>query len=246
MIVESSRSKHTVTGSGSGPGATGPRGSQAGEDSAATPVVRVLVADDHPIVRSGIVALLAAHPAIDVVGEAGDGQTAVDLAIELRPDVVLMDLQMPRLTGAEATERILRHDPTRRVLVLTTFETDDQILAAISAGASGYLLKAAPEDEIVTGILSAARGDTVLAPSIAASLVASMRRDSTPAPRLSPRETSVLQLVAAGRSNPEIARELFIGEATVKTHLLHVFEKLGVSDRTRAVTLALELGLLPR
>lgn len=221
-------------------------GTQAAAGPANPSPVRVLVADDHPIVRSGIVALLSAHPLIDVVGEAGDGQTAVDLAADLRPDVVLMDLQMPRLTGAEATERILRHDASLRVLVLTTFESDDEILAAISAGASGYLLKAAPEDEIVAGILSAARGDTVLAPSIAASLVASMRRDSTPAPRLSPRETTVLQLVAAGRSNPEIARELFIGEATVKTHLLHVFDKLGVSDRTRAVTLALELGILPR
>jgi DNA-binding NarL/FixJ family response regulator len=207
--------------------------------------VRVLVADDHPIVRSGIVALLADDERVHVAGEAADGEEAVRLAEELRPDVVLMDLQMPNLDGVGATERIVSGGSGARVLVLTTYESDSLILDAITAGASGYLLKAAPREEILTGILSVAAGDTVLAPSIAATLVGRVRRDSRPPARLSTREQEVLTLVAAGHSNPEIARELFIGEATVKTHLLHVFEKLEVSDRTRAVTRALELGLLP-
>lgn len=205
-------------------------------------MIRVIVADDHPIVRSGIVGLLALDEGLEVVGEASDGAEAVALAASLRPDVVLMDLRMPKLTGAEATARIAESLPEVRVLVLTTYENDDDILGAIEAGASGYLLKAAPQEEIVAGIRAVAGGHTVLAPSIAATLVTRMR--TAPRPQLSPRETEVLRLVAAGRSNPQIARELFIGEATVKTHLLHVFEKLGVSDRTRAVTLALELSIL--
>lgn len=207
-------------------------------------MIRVIVADDHPIVRSGIVGLIALDAEVEVVGEASDGAEAVDLAARLRPDVVLMDLRMPGTTGIEATARITTDLPEVRVLVLTTYETDDDILGAIEAGASGYLLKAAPHEEIVAGIRAVSEGHTVLAPAIAATLVTRMRGDRVERPQLSPRELEVLRLVAAGRSNPEIARELFIGEATVKTHLLHVFEKLGVSDRTRAVTLALELGLL--
>jgi DNA-binding NarL/FixJ family response regulator len=207
-------------------------------------MIRVLVADDHPIVRSGIVSLLGAADDIEVVGEAADGAAAVQLAEQFRPDVVLMDLRMPRLDGAAATEAILAADPTVRVLILTTYESDDQILGAIAAGASGYLLKAAPQAEIIEGVRSVAGGQTVLAPVIAARLVQRVRTDAAPAPRLSARELDVLRLVAAGQSNPEIGRSLFIGEATVKTHLLHVFEKLGVSDRTRAVTLAMELRLL--
>lgn len=208
--------------------------------------IRTLVADDHPIVRAGIVALLESSDDVDVVGEAVDGEDAVRLAAALLPDVVLMDLQMPKLDGAGATGRILAAHPLVKVLVLTTYESDDRILEAIGAGASGYLLKAAPPGEIVAGIRSVAAGGTVLAPSIAAALVARVRQPPVERPRLSTRELEVLSLVAQGSSNPEIATALFIGEATVKTHLLHVFEKLGVSDRTRAVTLALELGLLPR
>ncbi|MGF6823723.1 DNA-binding NarL/FixJ family response regulator [Microbacterium sp. ZKA21] len=207
-------------------------------------MIRVVVADDHPVVRAGIVGLIALDDGIEVVGEASDGAEAVDLAASLRPDIVLMDLRMPRLTGAEATARIADELSGIRVLVLTTYESDDDILGAIEAGASGYLLKAAPQEEIVAGIRAVAEGHTVLAPSIAATLVTRMRQDAATKPQLSPRELEVLRLVAAGRSNPEIARELFIGESTVKTHLLHAFEKLGVSDRTRAVTLALELGIL--
>jgi len=207
-------------------------------------MIRVIVADDHPIVRSGIVGLLALDPGLDVVGEASDGAEAVALAARVRPDVVLMDLRMPGVSGIEATARIVAEHPAVRVLVLTTYETDDDILGAIEAGASGYLLKAAPQEEIVAGIRAVAEGHTVLAPAIAATLVTRMRGDRPERPQLSPRELEVLRLVAAGRSKPEIARDLFIGEATVKTHLIHVFEKLEVSDRTRAVTLALELGLL--
>jgi len=204
-------------------------------------VIRVLVADDHPIVRSGIVALLAAAADIEVVGEAANGREAVDLALELSPELVLMDLQMPELNGDEATALILAALPETRVVVLTTYETDASILTAIEAGASGYLLKAAPQEEILAGIRSVARGEVALAPSIAAMLVG---RVKTRAITLSPRETEVLGLVAQGMSNPSIAKKLFLGEATVKTHLLHAFEKLEVSDRTRAVTKAMELGLL--
>jgi DNA-binding NarL/FixJ family response regulator len=204
-------------------------------------LIRVLVADDHPIVRSGIVALLQTAEDVEVVGEASTGLEAVQLSLEATPDVVLMDLRMPGIDGDEATARILATQPGVRVLILTTYESDDSILTAIEAGASGYLLKAAPQEEILAGVRAVARGDVALAPRIAALLV---QRVKTRAPSLSPRETEVLRLVAAGRSNPAIAAELFVGEATVKTHLLHVFEKLGVSDRTRAVTRAMELGLL--
>jgi DNA-binding NarL/FixJ family response regulator len=204
-------------------------------------VIRVLVADDHPVVRGGIVALLAAAGDIEVVGEAVDGQDAVEKALALEPQLVLMDLRMPRLGGDEATARILAAKPGIRVVVLTTYESDASILTAIEAGASGYLLKAAPQEEILAGIRSVARGEVALAPSIAALLV---RRVKTPAVTLSARETEVLGLVAQGLSNPAIAKKLYLGEATVKTHLLHAFEKLDVNDRTRAVTKAMELGLL--
>jgi DNA-binding NarL/FixJ family response regulator len=212
--------------------------------------IRVIVADDHPIVRSGIAALLSLADDIDVVAEAANGADAVALAQEHRPDIVLMDLRMPVLDGPEfdgaaATARIIETVPGTRVLILTTYETDDHILGAIEAGASGYLLKAAPQEEILAGVRSVVGGQTVLAPAIAAKLVARMRSDALPArPKLSARELDALRLVAAGNSNASVAARLFISEATVKTHLLHVFEKLGVSDRTRAVTLALELGLL--
>ncbi len=207
-------------------------------------MIRVLVADDHPIVRSGIVALLQDAPDIDVVGQAANGLEAVQLAGELSPDLVVMDLRMPGLGGAEATAQIMASVPGVRVLVLMTYETDDDILPAIEAGASGYLVKAAPHDEILAGVRAVASGQTFLAPSIASKLVERMRADRAPTPKLSARELDVLRLVADGKSNPEIAKALFIGDATVKTHLQHVFEKLEVTDRTRAVTRAMELGLL--
>lgn len=207
-------------------------------------MIRVLVADDHPVVRAGIVALLSGAPDLEVVGEASDGQQAVALTESLAPDVALMDLRMPVLDGVAATALISASAAHTGVLVLTTYEEDDQILAAIEAGANGYLLKAAPAAEILAGVRAVSAGHTVLAPSIAALLVKRSRGETAQRPALTPRETDVLGLVSAGLSNPEIAARLFIGEATVKTHLLHVFEKLGVNDRTRAVTLAMELGLL--
>jgi DNA-binding NarL/FixJ family response regulator len=226
--------------------------------------VRTLVVDDHPIMRQGLTAMLTATPDFEVVGQASDGVEAVELAAELRPDLVLMDLRMPRLDGVAATEAVLRDVPTARVVVLTTYESDDAILGAVEAGASGYLLKAAPEEELLAGLRSVVAGQVALAPSMAALLVGRARRTaaqadapasvtgvgadghvgSTPTP-LSPRETQVLVLVAEGCSNREIGLRLFVGEATVKTHLQHVFEKLGVGDRTRAVTLAMERGWLP-
>ena len=204
-------------------------------------MIRVLVADDHPIVRSGIVALLESASDMAVVGTASTGLEAVELAVQLAPDIVLMDLRMPGIDGDEATARILAQRSGIRVVVLTTYETDAGILSAIEAGASGYLLKAAPQEEILAGIRSVARGEVALAPSIAAMLVNRVKR---PQISLSARETEVLGLVSQGLSNPAIAKQLFLSEATVKTHLLHAFEKLEVSDRTRAVTKAMELGLL--
>ena len=205
-------------------------------------MIRVLVADDHAVVRAGIVALLSAEPDIDVVGEAVDGEQAVELALALLPDLVVMDVRMPRLTGDAATARIRERTDAVRVLVLTTYESDASILSAIEAGASGYLLKAAPADELIAGVRSVAAGEVALSPAIAAQLVSRMRE---PAPTaLTTRETEVLRLVAEGLSNRAIGERLFVGEATVKTHLLRTFEKLGVNDRTRAVTLAMERGLI--
>lgn len=209
-------------------------------------MIRLLIADDHPVVRAGLAGLLSDEPGLEVVAEASDGDEAVRLSAATRPDVVLMDLRMPRVDGVEATARIAggeAGDPPPRVLILTTYETDDQIIAAIEAGAAGYLLKAAPQAEIVAGIRSVAAGQSALSPQVAVRLVERMRRPE-PAALLTPREIDVLRLVASGHSNKQIATALGIGESTVKTHLLKVFDKLGVADRTRAVTLAMERGLL--
>jgi DNA-binding NarL/FixJ family response regulator len=206
-------------------------------------VIDVLVVDDHPIVRSGLVGMLDGCEDVHVVGTARDGAEAVDQASTLQPHVVLMDLRLPHLDGAAATARITSQNPGIRVVVLTTYDSDADIVRAVEAGASGYLLKDVPLETLLEAIRAAARGETVLAPPIAARLVTRMRASSGEA--LTPRESQVLASVARGLTNAEIGRELSIGEATVKTHLLRTFAKLGVDDRTRAVTIAMERGLLP-
>jgi DNA-binding NarL/FixJ family response regulator len=209
-------------------------------------VIRVLVVDDHPVVRSGLTGMLSVTEDIEVVGEAGDGSEALALVESARPDVVLMDLRMPRTDGVTATGAIVSGYPSTRVLVLTTYDTDTDILHAVEAGAAGYLLKDTPHADLLDGIRAAARGETVLAPPVAARLMSRLRTPSTPpAAQPSPRELEVLAAVARGLSNAEIGRELYIGEATVKTHLQRLFTKLDVDDRTRAVTVAYERGLLP-
>lgn len=204
--------------------------------------IRVLLVDDHPVVRSGLAGLLSAEPDVEVVGEAADGAAAVEAARTLVPDLVLMDLRMPVLDGAAATARIRAETPSVHVLVLTTYETDADILRAVEAGATGYLLKDTPREQLVAGVRAAARGESALSPTVARRLVDQLRSDHD---RLSARELEVLAGVARGLSNAAIGRELFIAEATVKTHLLRTFTKLGVDDRTRAVTIALERGILP-
>jgi DNA-binding NarL/FixJ family response regulator len=205
-------------------------------------VIRILLVDDHPVVRMGLRGMLDAEPDLTVIGEASSGAEGADLALRERPDIVLMDLRMPGGDGVEATGRILAGDPGIRVMVLTTYESDRDILRAIEAGASGYLLKDASPAELADAVRAAARGETVLAPSVASTLVRQVRSPAPPA--LSARETEVLKLVAAGLTNADIGKALFISEATVKTHLLRVFNKLDVADRTAAVTTAMRHGLI--
>ena len=212
-------------------------------DETGRSTIRIVIADDHPVVREGMRALLEAESDLDVVGAAANGEDAVRLAGELHPDVILMDLRMPGTDGATATAEISARYPDVHVLVVTTYDSDQDILKAVEAGAAGYLLKDTPRDELYRAVRAAAQGETVLAPTVAARLVTHMRAPK--ASSLTPRETEVLGCVARGLTNADIGRELFIGEATVKTHLLRTFAKLGVDDRTAAVTVALERGLLP-
>lgn len=203
--------------------------------------VRVMLVDDHPVVRAGLRMLLEAS-GIDVVAEAASGAEAIALARDLRPDLVLMDLQLgDGMDGVAATSALLALPTPPQVLIVTTYDTDADILRAVEAGAAGYLLKDAPAADLVDAVERAARGETVLAPAVADRLLARLRR---PAPRLSARETEVLTLVADGASNREVARALFLSEATVKSHLVHIFDKLDVDSRTAAVARAREVGLL--
>jgi len=203
----------------------------------------VLIADDHPVVREGLRGMLGAEAGIQVVAQAASGDEAVVMAIRHQPDVVLMDLRMPGGDGVQATAGIVAAVPGARVIVLTTYESDADIVRAVEAGATGYLLKDTPLPDLVAAIRAAARGETVLGPTVAGRLVSHLRRPAVEP--LSGREIEVLTLVARGKTNADIGRALFISEATVKTHLLRAFGKLGVSDRTAAVTRAIEFGMLP-
>jgi DNA-binding NarL/FixJ family response regulator len=205
-------------------------------------MISILLVDDHPVVRHGLRGMLDAEEDLTVIGEASSGPAGVELAAAEHPDIVLMDLRMPDGDGVTAIERITATVPGTRVIVLTTYETDRDILRAIEAGACGYLLKDASPGDLANAVRAAARGETVLAPSVASTLVRQVRKPAPPA--LSAREAEVLRLVARGSTNADIGRQLFISEATVKTHLLRVFNKLDVADRTAAVTTAMEHGLI--
>jgi DNA-binding NarL/FixJ family response regulator len=205
-------------------------------------VIRVLIVDDHPVVRDGLRGVLDGEPDMEVVGEAGNGAEALARVAAQPVDVVLMDLRMPTMGGVEAIGELRRTAPSVRVLVLTTFDTDRDVLPAIEAGATGYLLKDTPRDELLRAVRAAHRGEAVLSPAVAGRLMGQVR---TPAEdTLSGREVEVLRLVAAGSTNRETAQKLFISEATVKTHLLHIYAKLGVRDRASAVAAGYQRGLL--
>jgi DNA-binding NarL/FixJ family response regulator len=204
--------------------------------------IRLLIVDDHPVVRDGLHGTFGPDPEFEVLGEASDGAEAVRLAQALCPDVILMDLRMPGVDGVAAITELAKRGVAARVLVLTTYDADSYVLPAIEAGATGYLLKDAPRAELIRAVRAAARGEAVLSPTVAARL---MTRVRTPVPDpLSQRELEVLELVAAGTTNREAAARLFISEATVKTHLLHIYTKLGVGDRAAAVAEAFNRGLL--
>lgn len=204
--------------------------------------VRVVIVDDHPVVRAGLRHLLATQPDFDVVGEAEDGRTAIDLILARSPDVALLDLQMPGLGGVGVLTEVARHSTPTALLVLTTYDTDADIFEAIDAGAAGYLLKDTPAERLFEAIRAASRGEPALAPRVAGRLMAELRREQPDA--LTQRELDVLVLAADGHTNRQIARRLHIGEATVKSHLVHVYRKLDVDDRTHAVTVALHQGLI--
>ena len=204
--------------------------------------VRLLVVDDHPVVRDGIIGMVASDPGVEVVGEASDGAEAVGLARALEPDVVLMDLRMPRMDGVAAIREFARVGIPSRVVVLTTYDADADVLPAIEAGATGYLLKDAPRADLLRAIHTAASGEAVLSPSAASRLVGRVRAPE--AGLLSPRELEVLALVANGATNRAAGEQLHLSEATVKTHLLSVYSKLGVSDRAAAVAEGFRRGLL--
>jgi len=213
-------------------------------------VIRILIADDQELVRTGFRVVLDAEPDLEVVGEAGDGLAALEAAETLKPDVVLMDIRMPNLDGIEATRRIAAGDGSPRVLILTTFDLDDYVYEALRAGASGFLLKDVRAEELRQAIRMVAAGDALLSPTITRRLIENYTRrpppSMQPAPLvdLTPRELEVLRLVARGLSNADIARELVVGDATVKTHVARIFSKLDLHDRAQAVVLAYESGLV--
>ena len=204
--------------------------------------IRLIIADDHPVVRDGLRGMLESQPDFEVVGEAADGGATLHLANELLPDLILMDLRMPVVDGASATRQIKSCHPGIQILVLTTYDSDADILPAIEAGATGYLLKDTSREDLYRAIRAAASGEPVFTPSVARRLIGRIRRPAEE--KLSSRELEVLGLVAGGASNSDIASCLHISQATVKSHLIHIFTKLDVSDRTAAVTVALQRGLI--
>ncbi len=210
--------------------------------------IRVLVVDDHAVVREGLRALLELQEGIEVVAEAADGREAVETAIRLRPDVILMDLVMPRLDGVAAMRELRVSVPQARAIVLTSFLDEDKLLPALRSGAAGYLLKNARPEELVRAVRAAHAGEALLDPVVAARLVATLAADGgeEPLDRLTPREREVLVLIGRGFPNKRIALELGLAEKTVKTHVGHVLAKLGVTDRTQAAVLAVRAGLVPR
>ncbi len=205
--------------------------------------LRILIADDHPIVRDGLIAVAETQPDLEVVGEAGDGEEAVELASRLEPDVVLMDLRMPKMSGAEAIRRIRARLPRAHVLILTTYDNDASILEGLQAGAQGYLLKGSSRQELLSAIRAVARGESRLQPSVAGKLISSLQSGAT-AGELSNRELEVLRLIAKGKRNREIAEELYLSEKTIKAHVSSILKKLNAEDRTEAVTVALRRGLI--
>jgi DNA-binding NarL/FixJ family response regulator len=204
--------------------------------------IRLLIVDDHPVVRDGLRGAFTGDPDFEVVGEAGNGAEAIARVQQAGADVVLMDLRMPQMGGVEAIKRLRERAPSVRVLVLTTFDTDSDVLPAIEAGATGYLLKDAPREELIRAVRAASRGESVLSPAVARRLMGQVRKPAQEA--LSQRELDVLRLIAGGASNREAAARLFVSEATIKTHLLHIYDKLGVRDRAGAVGEAYKRGLL--
>ena len=204
--------------------------------------IRLLIVDDHPVVRDGLRGMFAGEAGFEVVAEASNGHEAVTRARLLRPDVVLMDLRMPEQDGVSATRELLADGTMTRVLVLTTYDTDRDVIPAIEAGATGYLLKDSPREDLFRAVRAAARGESVLSPAVASRLVGQVR--SPAAEPLTERERDILAVIAEGHTNAAAARKLFISEATVKTHLAHIYAKLGVNDRAAAVATALRKGLL--
>lgn len=209
--------------------------------------IRVLIADDHTVVRDGLAAILESRPEIDVVGQAANGIEAVEKAEQLHPDVILMDLRMPEMDGAEAMRRIREQDAEVRFLVLTTFDNDEYIFEAIQAGAKGYLLKDVSRQELFRAVIAVSKGESLIQPAVASRVLdrfVELSRRTGAGETLSDREVEVLRLMAKGAANKEIAAELVISESTVKSHIANIFQKLDVNDRTEAVTKALQKGII--
>jgi DNA-binding NarL/FixJ family response regulator len=212
-----------------------------------TEIIRILVADDHPVVRDGLVAILSTQSDFEVVGEANNGRETLELAPRLEPDVILLDLEMPEIDGVEAIQRLRKICPIARVIVFTAFDTDERILGAVQAGAQGYLLKGVPREEIFNAVRVVHSGGSLLQPIVASKLLRQVSQEKDPTPPndpLTPRELDVLVLLAQGLQNKEIALELVISERTVKFHVSSILSKLGAGNRTEAVTLAAQQGII--